>query len=147
MRYKPMLAEPAATPFSSEEWLFEVKWDGIRAIAYIGDRLQILTRNDNDITGNFPELTELSRLASDVVLDGEIIVMKGGQPDFQAVAKRIQATKHGEIEREARETPCTYVVFDILEKDKESLTGTPLKERKRILRESLRDGEHVIVSS
>jgi bifunctional non-homologous end joining protein LigD len=147
MRYQPMLAEPAATPFSGEEWLFEVKWDGIRAIAYVGDRLQILTRNDNDISKNFPELTELSRLASDVVLDGEIIVMKGGRPDFQAVAKRIQATKHGEIEREARETPCTYVVFDILEKDKEPLTGKPLIERKRILRESLMNGEHVIVSS
>ena len=142
-----MLAEPAATPFSGEEWLFEVKWDGIRATAYVGDRLQILTRNDNDVTRSFPELTELSRLASDVVLDGEIIVMKGGRPDFQAVAKRIQATKQGDIERGALETPCTYVVFDILEKNKVSLTGKPLKERKRILRESLRNGEHVIVSS
>ncbi|MCX6655982.1 MAG: ATP-dependent DNA ligase, partial [Candidatus Bathyarchaeota archaeon] len=147
MRYKPMLAEPAAAPFSGEEWLFEVKWDGIRAIAYVGERLQILTRNDNDITRNFPELTELSRLTSDVVLDGEIIVMKGGRPDFQAVAKRVQATKHGDIEREARMTPCTYVVFDILEKDQGPLTGKPLKERKRILRESLRNGEHVVVSS
>jgi DNA ligase D-like protein (predicted ligase)/DNA ligase D-like protein (predicted 3'-phosphoesterase) len=147
MRYQPMLAEPAATPFSGEEWLFEVKWDGIRAIAYVGDRLQILTRNDNDITRNFPELTELSRLASNVVLDGEIIVMKRGRPDFQAVARRVQATKREDIEREARETPCTYVVFDILEKDQEPLTGKLLKERKRILRESLRDGEHVIVSS
>ena len=80
MKYQPMLAEPADAPFSGAGWLFEVKWDGIRAIAHVGEELQILSRNDNDITRKFPELAELSRLASDVVLDGEIVVMKGGAP-------------------------------------------------------------------
>ena len=147
MRYQPMLAEPADAPFSGAGWLFEVKWDGVRAIAQVGETLSILSRNDNDITHKFPELAELSRLSSNVVLDGEIIVMKGGRPDFQAVAKRVQVSKLGDIEREARETPCTYVVFDILEKDGKSLTGKPLSERKGILRESLKDGEYVVVSS
>ncbi len=147
MRIQPMLAEPVEAPFGGPGWLFEVKWDGIRAIAYVGETLSILSRNDNDITRKFPELAELSMLASGVVLDGEIIVMKGGKPDFQAVARRVQASKTGDIEREAREAPCTYVVFDILEKDGESLMGKPLSERKAILRESLRDGEHVVVSS
>ena len=147
MKYQPMLAEPADAPFSGEGWLFEVKWDGIRAIAHIGEKLQILSRNDNDITMKFPELAELTKLASNVVVDGEIIVMKGGRPDFQAVAKRVQASKPRDIEREARETPSTYVVFDILEKDGKPLTSKPLSERKKILRESLRDGEHVVVSS
>ncbi|MDP2899897.1 MAG: non-homologous end-joining DNA ligase [Candidatus Bathyarchaeota archaeon] len=147
MSYRPMLAEPADAPFGGAGWLFEVKWDGIRAIAHVGETLSIMTRNDNDVTHKFPELNELSKLTSKVVLDGEIIVMKGGRPDFQAVAKRVQASKLGDIEREARESPCTYVVFDILEKDGEPLTGRPLSERKAILRESLRDGEHVVVSS
>jgi DNA ligase D-like protein (predicted ligase)/DNA ligase D-like protein (predicted 3'-phosphoesterase) len=147
MRYQPMLAEPVDAPFSGAGWLFEVKWDGIRAIAQVGDTLSILSRNDNDITRKFPELAELSKLASNVVLDGEIIVMKGGRPDFQAVAKRVQASKPGDIEREAREIPCTYVIFDILEKGGKPLTGRPLSERKAILREALRDGEHVVVSS
>ena len=142
-----MLAEPADAPFSGAGWLFEVKWDGVRAIAQVGETLSILSRNDNDITHKFPELAELSRLSSNVVLDGEIIVMKGGRPDFQAVAKRVQVSKLGDIEREARATPCTYVVFDILEKDGKSLTGKPLSERKGILRESLNDGEYVVVSS
>jgi DNA ligase D-like protein (predicted ligase)/DNA ligase D-like protein (predicted 3'-phosphoesterase) len=147
MKYQPMLAEPADTPFGGTGWLFEVKWDGIRAIAYVGETLSILSRNDNDITRKFPELAELSRLASDVVLDGEIIVMKGGKPDFQAVAKRVQALRQADIEREARESPSTYVVFDILEKVGEPLISKPLSERKAALRESLRDGEHVVVSS
>ena len=147
MRYQPMLAEPADAPFSGAGWLFEVKWDGVRAIAQVEETLSILSRNDNDITHKFPELTELSRLSSNVVLDGEIIVMKGGRPDFQAVAKRVQASKLGDIEHETRDTPCTYVVFDILEKDGKSLTGKPLSERKGILRESLKDGEYVVVSS
>ena len=147
MSYRPMLAEAADAPFSGEKWLFEIKWDGIRAITHVGDKLSIFSRNDNDITHKFPELAELPRLTSNVVLDGEIVVMKGGRPDFQAVAKRVQASKPGDVEQEERESPCTYVVFDILEKDGETLTGKPLSERKAILGESLRDGEHVVVSS
>jgi DNA ligase D-like protein (predicted ligase)/DNA ligase D-like protein (predicted 3'-phosphoesterase) len=147
MNYRPMLAEPADAPFSGVGWLFEIKWDGIRAITHVRETLRLLTRNGNDITRNFPELAEISRLASSVVLDGEIIVMKGGRPDFQAVSKRVQALKLGDIRREAGESPCTYVVFDILERNGESLVGRPLIERKAILRESLRDGEHVAVSS
>ena len=147
MKNQPMLAEPADSPFSGLGWLFEVKWDGIRAVVYVGETISILSRNNNDLTRSFPELAELTKLTSNVVLDGEIIVMKGGRPDFQTVAKRIKASKPGDIEHMASETPCTYVVFDILEKDGESLTGKPLSERKKILRESLRDGKNVIVSS
>ena len=147
MKYRPMLAEPYDTPFSRAGWLFEVKWDGIRAIAHVGETLHILSRNEKDITRNFPELAELSRLSSNVVLDGEIIVMKGGRPDFQEVAKRVHLSKQGDIEYKAHETPCTYVVFDILERDGVSLVGRPLSERKVILRDSLRDGEHIVVTS
>ena len=147
MNYRPMLAESAEAPFGGAGWLFEVKWDGIRALAQVGEKLQILSRNDNDITHKFPELFELTKKTSKVVLDGEIVVMKAGRPDFQAVAKRVQASKPGDIERESRESPCTYVVFDILEKDGVPLMEKPLSERKKILKESLIEGEHVVVSS
>ena len=147
MNYGPMLAESADAPFSRADWLFEVKWDGVRAISYVGEKLRILSRNDNDITRKFPELAELTALTSNVVLDGEIVVMKRGRPDFQTVAKRVQASKPDDIEMESIASPCTYVVFDILEKDDEPLTGKPLSERKEILKESLREGKHVVVSS
>ncbi len=147
MKYFPMLAESADAPFSGPGWIFEIKWDGIRALAYVGETLSIRSRNDREISQNFPELLELKKLTHDVVIDGEIIVMRGGAPDFQSVSKRIQASKPRDIEYEAREMPCTYVVFDILEKGGESLTGKPLSERKTLLRKSLKDGEHVVISS
>ncbi len=147
MKYKPMLAEPLETPFNNPNWLFEVKWDGVRAIAYVGNTLSILSRNDNEISQNFPELNELKKLTKNVVLDGEIIVMQSGRPDFPAVAKRVLASKPVDIELRVKDTPCTYIVFDILEKDGQQLTEKPLSERKTILRESMKDGDHVIVSS
>jgi DNA ligase D-like protein (predicted ligase)/DNA ligase D-like protein (predicted 3'-phosphoesterase) len=147
MKYFPMLAESANAPFTGPGWIFEIKWDGIRALAYVGDTLSIKSRNDRELSQKFPELLELKKLTNEVVIDGEIVVMRGGTPDFQAVSKRIQASKPRDIEYEAREMPCTYIVFDILEKGGEPLTGKPLSERKTLLRESLRDGEHVVVSS
>ena len=87
-QYKPMLARPEETPFSSDEWIFEVKWDGIRAISYANDELSIRGRNQTELIDKFPELQELKDLAGNVVLDGEIIVMKNGLADFQAVIRR-----------------------------------------------------------
>jgi ATP-dependent DNA ligase len=87
-----MLARTAHAPFSSPDWIFEVKWDGIRAIAYVGDELSIRSRNDKELKGNFPELEELRDLTRDVVLDGEIVVMSGGRPDFQALLERSQTS-------------------------------------------------------
>jgi DNA ligase D-like protein (predicted ligase)/DNA ligase D-like protein (predicted 3'-phosphoesterase) len=142
-----MLAEPADAPFSDPGWLFEIKWDGIRAIAYVDETLRIMSRNDNNLTDKFPELNELRSLAQNVILDGEIITMRNGKPDFQTVAKRVQAVNPKDIERGFQETPCTYIVFDILENNGEPLTERPLLERKSILKASLRDGEHIIVSS
>ncbi|MCZ7400747.1 MAG: hypothetical protein O8C61_00830, partial [Candidatus Methanoperedens sp.] len=72
--YKPMLARSAEAPFSSGDWIFEVKWDGIRGISYVKDELSIRSRNQKELIGNFPELSELKNLARDMVLDGEIIV-------------------------------------------------------------------------
>jgi bifunctional non-homologous end joining protein LigD len=84
--YKPMLAQPADRPFSLEDWIFEVKWDGIRAISYINDDLSIRSRNDKELKFNFPELEELGDLTKDSIVDGEIVVMKEGKADFQALA-------------------------------------------------------------
>jgi len=94
-QYKPMLARSEETPFSSDEWIFEVKWDGIRAISYANDELSIRGRNQTELFHNFPELVELKKLTGKCVLDGEIIVMKNGKADFPAVIKRNQTTAPG----------------------------------------------------
>ena len=145
-KYKPMLAKIAITPFSSKDWIFEVKWDGIRAISYINDELSIRSRNQKELKTVFPELQELKQLASNVVLDGEIIVMTAGKVDFQTVLKRIQANSSREIENLQLKHPALYILFDILEKDGKSLTNEPLIKRKQILKDTVKEGNNVIVS-
>jgi DNA ligase D-like protein (predicted ligase)/DNA ligase D-like protein (predicted 3'-phosphoesterase) len=144
--YRPMLTKPVDKPFDDRDWLFEVKWDGIRAIAYVGESVSLRSRNDKELIGNFPELLELKSLCSNVVLDGEIIVMLRGASDFQSVARRNQITNSLEIEKLASELPATYIVFDILEKDEESLIDQPLTERLNILQSSLKRGRFIVQS-
>lgn len=144
-QYKPMLARSADNPFSSDEWIFEVKWDGIRAISYVDDELSVRGRNQTELIHNFPELAELKNLAGNCVLDGEIIVMKNGLADFQTVIKRNQSMAH-DMENLSLEFPATYVVFDILEKDGSPLLDVPLLERKTILKNSVREGKYVVLS-
>lgn len=145
-QYKPMLARPAEAPFSSDEWIFEVKWDGIRAISYVNEALSIRSRNQKELIDNFPELSELRELARNMVLDGEIIVMKNGRPDFQTLIQRRQNIKTNEIAYLSRKFPATYIIFDILEKDGEELLDIPLMERKRILKNSVKEGKFVVLS-
>src|SRR5208282_3360983 len=145
--YTPMLARVAEKPFSGKDWIFEVKWDGFRAIAYVDKDLSLKSRNGKELKQNFPELSELQQLSSNVVVDGEIVVLKEGKPDFQSLLKRGQAVSEVEIKRQTARSPVVYVVFDILEKDGEPLTNLLLLERKKILQDSLSEGEHVVVSS
>jgi len=145
-KYKPMLARTAEAPFSSAEWIFEVKWDGMRAIAYINDELSIRSRNQKELQKNFPELQELKELAENVVLDGEIIIMRDGKVDFQTLIQRIQARSFRENEYLNRKFPAIYVIFDILEKNGESLIDKPLEVRRKILGESLTEGKNVVLS-
>jgi DNA ligase D-like protein (predicted ligase)/DNA ligase D-like protein (predicted 3'-phosphoesterase) len=95
---------------------------------------------------NFPELEELTKLTRNVVLDGEIVLVKEGKPDFQALLERGQPASPLEIELRAKRSPVVYVVFDILEKDGVSLVDLPLTERKRILKDSVEEGKHVVLS-
>jgi DNA ligase D-like protein (predicted ligase)/DNA ligase D-like protein (predicted 3'-phosphoesterase) len=144
--YKPMLARLAQQPFSGKDWIFEIKWDGFRAIAYVNQELSLKSRNEKELKYNFPELEELTQLTGNVVLDGEIVIMKEGKPDFQALLERGQAASPVEIELQAKRSPVVYVVFDILEKDGVSLVNLPLTERKRVLRDSVKEGKHVLLS-
>ena len=70
--YKPRLCKSASKPFSGSDWIFEVKWDGFRALAYVNGRFSLKSRNGIEFKYNFPEICELKQLAHDVVLDGEL---------------------------------------------------------------------------
>jgi bifunctional non-homologous end joining protein LigD len=145
-RYKPMLAKEAEKPFSNKDWIYEIKWDGFRALAYVNGKLSLRSRNNKELIDNFPELQELRQLTQDVVLDGEIVVIKKGKPDFQALQERGKAVKPTEIQSQTIRQPAQYVVFDILEKHGKPLVKLPLLERKKILQETVREGKHVILS-
>lgn len=144
--YRPMLARVAPKPFSDKDWIFEIKWDGFRAIAYVEEPYSLKSRNGKELKHNFPELEELNKLSGNVVVDGEIVVMREGKPDFQALLERGQAVSPNEIQRQAQRAPAIYVVFDILEKDGNPLTKLPLMERKKILKASLKEGKNVLLS-
>ena len=144
-RYTPMLAQSAPAPFNSDDWFFEIKWDGVRAIAYVSDTLSLKSRNDWELGGQFPELGELVTLAPGTVLDGEIVAMSSGRPDMQALLSRLQKGS-GRVPARNVSVPVTYIVFDILEKDKKSLINLPFLERREILKRSVTEGPHVILS-
>ena len=144
--YKPMLAQAVEAPFSSKDWVFEVKWDGIRAISYINDDLSIRSRNDKELRYNFPELEELKDLAGNAVFDGEIVIIKEGRADFQTLIKRREVSLPRDIDYMSREFPATYVVFDILEREAKPLIDLPLIERKDILKKTLKEGKRVSIS-
>ncbi len=144
--YKPMLAKEAEKPFSGRDWIFEIKWDGYRALAYVNEEVSLRSRNNKEIIYNFPELLELKKLARNMVLDGEIVVIKNGKADFQALQERGKAVKESEIQSQAIRQPVQYVVFDILEKGGKPILDLPLLERKRLLKDSIREGEHVVLS-
>ena len=144
--YKPMLAKSVSKPFSGKDWIFEIKWDGFRAIAYVDDFFTIQSRNAKELKQFFPELEELRQLAKNVVVDGEIVTMKQGKVDFHALQERGHLISTKDIERLRNKSPATYVVFDILEKDGQPLVELPLIERKAILKNSVKESSHVIIN-
>jgi ATP-dependent DNA ligase len=140
-----MLSRSADRPFNDDAWYFEIKWDGVRAIAFVNENLSVRSRNDRELASQFPELAELLNLAPHTVLDGEIVVMKGGKPDIQALLPRLQAGT-GRSPSTDIKNPVTYIVFDILEKENKSLINLPFSERRKILEKSVSEGPHVILS-
>ncbi|HTY74395.1 MAG TPA: non-homologous end-joining DNA ligase [Candidatus Nanoarchaeia archaeon] len=144
-RYQPMLAKEAKTAFSDKDWIFEVKWDGFRAIAYIDEDVSLRSRNQKELLTSFPELEELKHQPKGTVLDGEIVILNKGKVDFQALLQRSTAST-GDIARQAATMPAAYIVFDILEKDSKSIIDLPLSERKKILKETLKENSHVLLA-
>lgn len=142
-----MLAHTAKAPFTAKDWIFEIKWDGIRAISYVNDeKLSVRSRYDKELRHNFPELEELTTLAPHSVLDGEIVIVQKGKPDFQQLLERSRSTSIRSVEFMTQKFPALYVVFDILEKNAKPLLDSPLIDRKEILKRYLKDGKNVILS-
>jgi bifunctional non-homologous end joining protein LigD len=144
----PMLATLTAEAFDDPDWVFEPKWDGIRAIAICGEDTRLISRNDRDITVAYPELHRMNNqvVALDAMLDGEIVAFEEGVPSFQRLQRRMHLRDSRRIEQMTKQVPVTYIVFDLLYLDGVDLTGRPLDERRRILEESVVASDTVQVS-
>ncbi|THG32355.1 ATP-dependent DNA ligase [Naasia lichenicola] len=138
----PMLAT-LGTPLSitaSDDWAFEMKWDGIRALVEIDPGsepvVRLTSRNGNDLTKAYPELAAVAEAIGDhqAVLDAEIVALdRKGRPDFGRLQQRMNLTKSADIDRAAAQVPVVLMVFDLLELDGHSLLRAPYVERRERL--------------
>jgi bifunctional non-homologous end joining protein LigD len=136
-RVKPMLATLGSLPKDEAGWAFEIKWDGVRAIAYVdGGRVRMRSRNDKELSSSFPEFRELGEFmgARPCVLDGEIVLLgNDGRPDFGRLQHRLHLANLGAIRKQAAASPASYVVFDLLHLDGRSLMALTYDERREQL--------------
>lgn len=141
----PTLATLVEKPFSDPDWLFEVKLDGERALAWVRQgKLELRSRVARDITSQYPELAELpARLPFEqALLDGEIVALDaGGRSDFERLQRRMHVMKPSAAL--VREVPVVYYLFDLLYADGYDLREAPLVERKDLLRRSVRWGDPI----
>jgi bifunctional non-homologous end joining protein LigD len=130
----PMKAQLVDDAFDDNRWLFEIKWDGIRLISFIDEgKVSLQTRRGRIVDAEYPQLQAISRLvnAKQAVLDGEVVVLdEEGRPSFQLLQNRGTEPR-----------PMQYMVFDILYRDGQRLFRVPLEDRKRLLRNVVRDSE------
>jgi DNA ligase D-like protein (predicted ligase)/DNA ligase D-like protein (predicted polymerase)/DNA ligase D-like protein (predicted 3'-phosphoesterase) len=147
---EPMLADSASKPPESGNYLYEVKWDGIRAMISLDEgKVTIRSRNQHDITAKFPELTipEEAFRASAGLFDAEIVCLdEGGKPVFKNVVHRLQQTTDGAIERAKAKYPVACYVFDCLYLDGRAIVNEPLVRRRAWLKDAIKRGTPYRVS-
>jgi bifunctional non-homologous end joining protein LigD len=144
---EPMLAQLRDKPFDSADYLYEVKWDGIRALISLDEgQLTIRTRNKRDVTNLFPELLipERAFRASCALYDAEIVCLdEQGRPLFERVIRRMQAGASGAARARAKH-PVVCYVFDCLYLDGRSVMNEPLSRRRQWLKDSIRGDEQTV---
>ena len=148
----PMLAESIAEPFDGADWLFEIKWDGYRAVAFIADgKVRLVSRNQNELTARYPELKDMAEFvkAKNAILDGEVVALDAeGKASFSLMQQRTGFRPGGKRAAAKADVPVLYYAFDLLYLDGEDWRKVPLEERKRklvsviVVGDSLRYSDH-----
>jgi bifunctional non-homologous end joining protein LigD len=144
---RPMLATLVDHPFSDSDWLFETKWDGVRAICFIRKgRARFVSRSQLEMTGQYPELANIASCikAKEAILDGEIVALnEKGVPSFQLLQPRLGRKNAREIARLAARSRIAIYLFDLLHVDGFDLTKCALLERKNLLERILKTSNNV----
>jgi len=144
---RPMLASISEKPFDDSNWVFEIKWDGYRAVSFIENgSSRLVSRNQNDLTPRYPELRDLPKhvKAQNAILDGEVVVLdEQGRSSFSLMQQRTGIRTHGRQAAARHDLPILYYVFDLIYLDGHDLRRVTLEDRKRVLKEILKAGEIV----
>lgn len=146
---KPMLIGREEDPFDSEDYIFELKWDGERCIAYLDPAGEAELRNKRNVKmlPKVPELKDIWRQAkSKCILDGELMVLKDGKPDFFEIQRRSLTTNKIKIDLASRHYPATFIAFDVLFYDNKDVSWLSLMERKKLLQKAFAESERLALS-
>jgi bifunctional non-homologous end joining protein LigD len=142
---EPMKATLSKLPSDDDGWAYEIKWDGVRAIAYCEPgHVRLESRNLREITGQYPEVGRIREPigGETVILDGELVAFDDdGRPSFQRLQRRMHVAAANEVRRRMRDTPVTYVIFDLLYADGKVLFDLPYEERRARLEQLGLEGE------
>ena len=144
-RLEPMLAKNGRIPESdNDEWAYEIKWDGIRALGYADHgSWHMLSRRLEDVTARYPELAPIGEALAGhaAILDGEVVALDGeGRPRFQLIQSRMGLSSPAAVKARAAQTPVDYVIFDLLHLDGHCVRDLPYVRRRELLEELGLDG-------
>ncbi len=147
-KVKPMLIKYAEAPFNSVDYIYELKLDGIRCIAYLDKGgTELRTRNNLSLIRRFPELSQIHKQVVDkCILDGELVVIKNEVPDFFEVQRRIILNDNFKIQLASKQLPASYVAFDILYYADKEVSDRQLMVRKSLLETCINENSRIAIS-
>ncbi|WP_018133285.1 ATP-dependent DNA ligase [Effusibacillus pohliae] len=143
----PMEPKSSKTIPGGKEWIAQVKWDGVRLLAYYdGKQVRLYNRKRNERTFHYPELTDIRRYCSaqSVILDGEVISLGAdGKPSFREVMRRDGIRRLEKVAQVRKAVPVTYMIFDLIHYNGEWVDRRPFRERTELLASIITPGRHV----
>lgn len=143
----PMLIGRESQPFDSPDYFFELKLDGVRGLAYLGNSTELRNKRNLRVTVTYPELAGIhEQVSRPCVLDGEIAAIIDGKPQFSEMQRRSILSDPFKIRLAAAKAPVCFTAFDILWLDGEDLTDCPIQERKELLAATVRETPRLAVS-
>lgn len=144
----PMLIKEAAAPFNSPDYIYELKLDGIRCLAYLNETsTDIRSKRNGQLIPSFPELADIhAQVKGKCILDGELIVIKNGVPDFAEVQRRFLISDNQKLISSSGRYPASFVAYDILYINNKLITDQPLLNRKKLLEETVNETVNLAIS-
>ena len=146
---KPMLIGLSGEAFDSPDYIYELKLDGERCIAYLDPKAGTELRNKRNMNmlSKVPELSEIHlQVSVRCILDGELLVLVDGKPDFSQIQRRSLMTNNFKLKLQGTQHPASFVAFDILYHDGKDVTGLPLMSRKQLLKNTITENDRLAIS-